>query len=180
MTQVPLATIARVFSRIGISSFGGGLVAWMHREAVERRRWLGEREFLSGLALSQLLPGANMVNLALFLGLELRGGAGALAAVLGLLTLPIVVCIGLAAGYDRIAGVAVAHLVLDGIAAAAVGLNIATGIKAMRRNRGGVGGLVVTLLVLLGVGVLHWPMPLVLGVMVPSSLALAWLRPRHG
>src|SRR5438445_13891263 len=89
--RVRLATIAAVFSRIGLSSFGGGLIAWMHREAVERRRWLGDQEFLSGLAICQVLPGGNMVNMSVYLGTRLRGAIGALTAVLGLMRLAVLV-----------------------------------------------------------------------------------------
>src|SRR4051812_27654356 len=39
------------FCRIGLISFGGGLAAWVRRDIVERRGWLGDRQFLSGLAL---------------------------------------------------------------------------------------------------------------------------------
>src|SRR5258708_22028525 len=85
---VTLPTIASVFSRIGLSSFGGGLIAWMHREAVERRRWVGDQEFLSGLAIRQVLPGGNMVNMSLYLGTRLRGALGALTAVPGRTGLP--------------------------------------------------------------------------------------------
>src|SRR5215471_4868049 len=111
---VPLREIAGVFTRIGIASFGGGLVGWMHREAVERRCWLPDHQFLSGLALSQVLPGANMVNLSLYLGMELRGGLGALTAAVGLLLLPILCIIGLYEIYAEFRGIAALHLVLDG------------------------------------------------------------------
>ena len=54
--------------------------AWIRREVVHRRGWMGEREFVGGLALAQIVPGANGVNLAVFVGTTLRGPAGALAA----------------------------------------------------------------------------------------------------
>ncbi|MBV9522389.1 MAG: chromate transporter, partial [Alphaproteobacteria bacterium] len=154
---VPLAQIALVFSRIGIASFGGGLVAWMHREAVERRQWLRDSEFLSGLALSQVLPGANMVNLALYLGMQLRGGIGALTAVLGLLWLPVIAIIMLFELYVRWGGSGSAHFILDGIATAAVGLNIATGLQAIRRSRNAA-SVGIAAAVFLAIGVFHWPM----------------------
>ncbi|HZS84015.1 MAG TPA: chromate transporter [Stellaceae bacterium] len=175
---VPLREIALVFSRIGISSFGGGLVAWIYREAVERRRWLPDREFLSGLALSQVLPGANMVNLALYLGMQLRGGWGALAAVLGLLALPILVIIAMFEIYARLRGLAAAHFILDGIATAALGLNIATGVKAMRRSTDAF-AVAIALAVFLAVGVLRWPMLAAVLGLAPVSIALAWRAP-HG
>ncbi|HXZ08323.1 MAG TPA: chromate transporter, partial [Paraburkholderia sp.] len=53
-----------IFSRIGLTSFGGGLSGWFLREFVHDRHWLSEDEFLNGLALSQALPGVNVKNLA--------------------------------------------------------------------------------------------------------------------
>ncbi|MDB5407336.1 MAG: Chromate transporter [Rhodospirillales bacterium] len=175
---VPLADIAVVFSRIGISSFGGGLVAWIRREAVERNRWVGDREFLSGLALSQVLPGANMTNLAVYLGLLLRGGLGAVTALVALLWLPSIFIIFLYEIYERLHGLGALHFVLDGVAAAAIALNIATGIHAIRRSRSAV-TVAVAGAVFLAVGVLHWSMLLVVACLAPVSIVIAWRR-RHG
>jgi chromate transporter len=133
--RAKLSTIAIVFSRIGALSFGGGLIAWMHREAVETRKWLSDQEFLSGLAICQVLPGGNMVNMSLYLGIRLRGALGAIIAILGLVGLPILVVIAIATVYARFDTLRTLHLVLDGVAAAAVGMNIATGVKAARRDR---------------------------------------------
>ena len=54
-----LADILGVFARLGMASFGGGLSGWMHREVVQQRRWLTEEGFLAGVALGQVLPGAE-------------------------------------------------------------------------------------------------------------------------
>ena len=176
-SPISLREIASVFARIGISSFGGGLVGWIHREAVERRRWLAEREFLSGLALSQVLPGANIVNLSLYLGLQLKGALGALTAGLALLGLPILAIIAIFEIYSRFRGIGAAHFVLDGIATAAVGLNIAAGLKAARRSS--LTAIGVTLAVFLMIGVFRWPMAAVVLGLAPVSIALAW-RETHG
>jgi hypothetical protein len=78
-----LGAILRVFTAMGLASFGGGLPGWMHREVVEKRGWLSEESFLAGLALAQVLPGPNSANLALYIGQQLRGWPGATAAALG-------------------------------------------------------------------------------------------------
>ena len=70
-------------------SFGGGLAAWTRREVVQRRGWLNDKQFLSGYALSQLVPGATNVNLAVFIGTQMRGTTGALACLFGLTALPV-------------------------------------------------------------------------------------------
>ncbi|MDB5561565.1 MAG: chromate transporter, partial [Hyphomicrobiales bacterium] len=72
------------FSKAGLSAIGGGVTGWMMREFVQNRRWLSEREFLSGLALAQAFPGVNVVNLSIWIGFQLRGGRGAVFAALGM------------------------------------------------------------------------------------------------
>ncbi len=170
--RVPLPLIAAVFSRIGAFSFGGGLIAWMHREAVETRKWLSDQEFLSGLAICQVLPGGNMVNMSLYLGIRLRGALGAITALLGLIGLPILFVVAVATVYARFDTVRSLHLVLDGVAAAAVGMNIATGVKAARRSKTLV-PIAIAGAVFVAVGILHWPMLAVVAGLAPVSIALA-------
>jgi len=66
-----------IFSRIGLTSFGGGLSGWLLREFVQSRKWLTEEEFFSGLAISQAMPGINMTNVAIWIGYRLRVNSGA-------------------------------------------------------------------------------------------------------
>jgi len=148
----------------------------MHREAVERRRWVGDQEFLSGLAICQVLPGGNMVNMSLYLGTRLRGAIGALTAVLGLIGLPILVVITLATLLSRFDSLRSLHLVLDGIAAAAVGMNIATGVRAARRSTAGLASIAITGGVFVSVGLLHWPMLAVVACLAPLNIGLARRR----
>src|ERR1700753_2988150 len=89
--QPSLASLFVSFVSIGMMSFGGGLAAWTRREVVQKRGWLDDQQFLSGYALSQLVPGATNVNLAVFIGTQMRGTAGALACLLGLVTLPVII-----------------------------------------------------------------------------------------
>ena len=73
-----------IFSRIGLTSFGGGLSGWLLREFVRDRAWIGEEEFLNGLSLSQALPGVNVTNMAIWIGHRLLGFRGAAAGVAGI------------------------------------------------------------------------------------------------
>src|SRR6266849_5915493 len=118
------AELFLLFSKIGLSSFGGGVSAWMHTALVERRRWLDETEFSSALALARIMPGVNIVNLAVLIGHRLLGFGGAVAAVAGLVVGPSLVVIGLAILYRQFAGSAVLDTALQGAAASAVGLLI--------------------------------------------------------
>jgi chromate transporter len=177
--QIRLRDIATVYARIGILSFGGGLISWVHREAVERRKWLGDREFLSGLALCQILPGPTMVNMALYLGTHLRGAPGALVAWACLVLPPSVAILFIFAGYERFRDFDALHFALSGVAATAVGLNIATGIRVARRGKD-VLSLLIAAAVFAGVALLHWPMLWVVLGAAPVSLALAWRRAADG
>ena len=75
-----LAALFLCFLTIGSTSFGGGLLGWIRRELVEKRGWLDDQQFLVVLRLSQIVPGATNVNLAVLIGTQLRGVPGALAA----------------------------------------------------------------------------------------------------
>ena len=99
-----LASLFHGFVSIGMASFGGGLAAWTRREVVQRRGWLNDQQFLSGYALSQLVPGATNVNLAVFIGTQLRGAPGAVACFAGLTLPPLVIVLVLGAMYFGMRG----------------------------------------------------------------------------
>ena len=133
-TQTPddigLVELFLLFSQLGLSSFGGGVSAWMHRAFVERRGWLGEAEFSAALALARIMPGVNVLNLAVLIGQRVRGPSGAAAAALGLLIGPSCVAVGLMIAYGALARSAVLQAAIEGAAAAAAGLLIAMGISS--------------------------------------------------
>jgi chromate transporter len=72
----------RFWIKLGFVSFGGpaGQIAIMHRELVERRRWVGEGLFLHALNFCMLLPGPEAQQLATYLGWRLHGAKGGVAA----------------------------------------------------------------------------------------------------
>jgi chromate transporter len=163
-------------------SFGGGLTGWIRREIVQRRGWMEDRQFISGLALSQLVPGATNVNLAVFIGTQLRGAAGACATTAGLMAAPLAVVLTIGWLYLRMQGVPAGgwvSLALGGAGAVAIGLNLGTGIRLARRNVQGLRGAIIMAVVALAVGVLRFPLPYVLAVMLPVSLALSWWERRE-
>ncbi|MGZ5747555.1 MAG: chromate transporter, partial [Caldimonas sp.] len=102
--EVPLAAPASAgelfftFNRLALQGFGG-VLAVAQRELVERKRWLSRDQFVEMLALSQVLPGPNVVNLALMFGDRFFGLRGALAAVGGMLVVPLVIVLALTAAY---------------------------------------------------------------------------------
>ena len=176
--RIGLAAILGAFFRLGVTSFGGGTAGWIHHQFVLRRHWLDDRAFLAELALSQVMPGSNGVSMTVLTGRLLRGVPGALVALLGLLSGPLVIVIGLAAAYSRISGIGLVHSVLDGIAAGAIGLSFATGLRTVRHGTAGLGALAVAAATVLSVGVLRWPMLPVLLCLVPLSIGLAFFERR--
>ena len=176
-----LGELFTVFLCMGAMSFGGGMTSWTRREVVERRGWIDDRQFLSGVALSQIAPGANGVNIAVFVGTVLHGGAGALVAVLGMLALPVTIVLIAGVTYFSVSVLpqgAWFGLALAGIGAGAIGLNLASGLRLFRRNirRKGAMAVVVATALSLGFGVkLGW----VLAVMIPASAAIGWLERRQ-
>ena len=164
-----------VFTRIGLTSFGGGLSGWMLREFVQRRGWLDEEAFLSGLALAQAFPGVNVVNLAIWIGFRLRGTPGALAGACGIIVPAAVLVVIIAAVFAALTGYRLTHLVLDGVGAAAVGLSLQMGLIAARRAAAkGVVPVVIMLAAFGAVGLLHLSLPLVVVVLGPLSVAIAY------
>src|SRR4051794_38765584 len=93
--SVALGALSRVFLKVSLCGFGGGL-ALAHRIVVDERQWLTEQEFADIVSLCQFLPGPNIVGIAVCTGTRLRGAAGALAAAAGFLVIPW--GLGLAAG----------------------------------------------------------------------------------
>jgi chromate transporter len=179
-----------LFSGIGLSSFGGGVSVWMHRAVVERRGWLSESEFFAALALARIMPGVNIVNLAVLIGHRLIGFTGAVAAVMEILVAPSVVVVGLAVLCRKFAGSIALDTALAGAAASAVGLLIGMGLKSGSRivrmgvaSKGGtlegVGAIVLMLVVFVCIGVLRLPtVPTVL-CLTACSVALVLMAPRH-
>jgi len=94
---VPLRDLALTFNRIALASFGGGLSAWSREMVVRQRHWMTDAEFLSAMTICRIFPGANQVNVAVFVGTRLRGPAGAVAATLGLIAAPLAIVLVLGA-----------------------------------------------------------------------------------
>ena len=80
--QPDFRELLRVFTRIGLLSFGGpaGQIALMHRELVEERQWVSEEQYLHALNFCHLLPGPEAQQLATWIGWKLHGLRGGLAA----------------------------------------------------------------------------------------------------
>jgi len=158
----------------------GGVLAVVQRELVERKRWLSREEFVEDWAVAQVLPGPNVVNLALMIGDRHFGMRGALAAVAGILCAPLVVVTLLAVLYSHWADHPQVAGALRGMGAVAAGLITATGLKLMPALRGNPLGLplcgMLAALCFVGVGLLRIPLAWVLFGLGSLACVLAWRR----
>ncbi len=171
--------IFMAFHWLAVQGFGGVLPV-AQRELVEKRRWLTKEDFLAVLSLGQVLPGPNIVNMALIIGQRFLGGRGAFAAVAGLLAAPSAIVLTLAALYGQLDGLPVVAGALRGMGVVAAGLVVSTGIKllpALRRNPMGLPAcLALGVVTVLGVGVLRWPLVWVVLGLGALAVATAWWR----
>jgi len=170
-----LWALFRCFLRLGAMSFGGGMSAWIRREVVQKRGWIEEGQFLSGLALCQIAPGPNAVNLSVFIGTTLLGAAGAAVALAALLAVPIIVL--LAAGYAYFTVRALPQgawfgTLLAGAGAAAIGLTLANGIRLTKRGVRDRTAWAVMVGTALAIGLLRIPLLWTLVGAIPASLLL--------
>ncbi|MDM0013595.1 chromate transporter [Variovorax sp. J22P168] len=158
----------------------GGVLAIVQREMVEKKRWLTADEFLEDWAVAQVLPGPNVINLALIIGDRHFGLRGALAAVAGMLTVPLCVILALAVLHAQFASNPQVAGALRGMGAVAGGLIAATGIKLvpqLRRHPLGFGiCLLFVALVFAAIVVARIPLGWVLLVVGGIACLLTWRR----
>jgi chromate transporter len=171
-----IAAIFSVFFRIGLLSFGGGLTGWVFREVVLMRHWLDEDEFLSGMAVSQIMPGANITNLTVYVGQRLRGPAGAAAGLFGLLVGPFFAVLALTGGYRLLETLPYAEAGMQGVAAAAIGMLLVIVVRGARQTVRRPSAALAFLATFMAVGILHWSLLGVVAVVGPLSVWAAWPR----
>lgn len=130
-----LSELTRAFARIGVMSFGGpaAQIALMHREIVDERQWVSEKEYLSALSFCMLLPGPEAMQLATWIGWRSHGTLGGLIAG-GLFVLPgALVVLALSALYAGFGDVPLIAALFAGIQAAVVAVVIEALIRVAKR-----------------------------------------------
>ena len=163
------------FSWLALQGFGG-VLAVVQRELVDKRQWLTLEEFVEDWAVAQIMPGANVVNLSLIVGDRYFGWRGALAALAGMLALPLVVVLVLTVSLSGVADQPVVQGALRGMGAVSAGLIAGTGLKLMVALRTNAMGRAVcaalAMLTFIAIGLLRIPlMWVLLGLGAP---AMAW------
>ncbi len=167
------------FTILALQGFGG-VMAVAQRELVEKKRWLTKEQFLEEWAVAQVMPGPNVVNLSLMIGGSYFGLAGALAALAGMLVVPLAVLLLLALVYAEYGHHAAVANALRGMAAVAAGMIIATGMKmssALRTHAlGPVIAIALCAIVFVAIALLRWPLVYVLFGVGGLSCLLTYLR----
>ena len=170
----------RCFLIVGVTGFGGVLPVFVH-EVVRKRAWLDQEEFTELLAVCQVLPGPNVVNMSMVMGMRTCGLSGAFVSVLGLLLLPVILVLALGALYASFAHLPEVEGAVRSIAAAAAGLLIAITARLFWPQRANPVAIGIGLLVLIAIAWFRMPLLWVLAVLGPVSIALTWWRRRaHG
>jgi chromate transporter len=169
----PLAEIYSTFSKVALSGFGGVLPVSRHA-LVEKKKWLTEKEFAELLAIAQLLPGPNIVNLSVALGDRFHGVPGSLAAVAGLFSIPFLLFMTLGWGYHFFSDSLWLKKALLGISAAAAGLIICTAMKLAKSMSKKFWAYAVTISAFVGIVVLHRPLFQVVLVVGIAGVAMAY------
>jgi chromate transporter len=168
------------FAKMSLAGFGGVLV-WARRGIVDQHKWMTADEFNETFALCHFLPGPNIVNLSVVFGSRFRGIPGGIAAFAGLVGPPTLIVTILAALYARYSEIDALRRILAGVSCAAVGLLLAVVFRMMMPllKKRDLVGLAVLAGVFVAIGLLRLPLPAVLLVAIPLSIAITFALRRR-
>ena len=170
------------FNRLALQGFGGVLPI-AQRELVERCGWMTRTQFVELLSIGQVLPGPNIINVALMFGDRFFGWRGALAACSGMLLLPLLIVLAATVFYQQVAHLPVFAGALRGMGAVAAGLVMVTALKLLTTLRGNRLGPWLCALVAAAtfgaIALMRWPLAAVIATLGPLACALAVWRLRR-
>ena len=175
--DVSVADIFLEFLLIGATSFGS-VLPYLRNSLVVRRHWVDDKAFVELLSISETLPGLNATNVAILLGDRLRGLAGSVAAIIGVCLPGALVMYLVGIVYSVHGDRPIVTAMLKGVAAAAVGIILATIGQLGRKSLTHKSDLIFVVLTVLAVSRLHQPVPRVL--LAVGLLAVLWYHPREG
>ena len=167
------------FTLLALQGFGG-VLAVTQRELCERKRWLTHAQFVEILSIGQILPGPNVMNLALMIGDRFYGARGAFAALAGMMCVPLVIVMAASTLYVEFAAVPAVAGALRGMGAVAGGLIIGVALRLAASLRGTpLGGTIAFALAAATFVAVAWvrlPLVWVLLVLGVLGTAIAWKR----
>jgi chromate transporter len=165
------AELFRGFLVLGLTGFGGVLPLARHM-VVEQRRWLSNAEFSELLSLCQFLPGGNIINISVAIGLRFHGIAGSIIALIGLIAAPTGVVVALGMIYTRYSNDPHVVHMFAGLAAAAAGVLVSMTVKLALPLRRKPAAIAVALVVFAAIAILQLPLVPTMLVAAPCSILL--------
>lgn len=119
------------FMKLGLLGFGG-VLPLAHRMIVDNKQWLNSAEFTNLLGICQILPGGNIINMAVAIGYEFQGIKGAISSLIGLIFFPTIIVVLIYELYAQFQSIPTVKHMIEGLAAAAAGLLFAMGLKMLK------------------------------------------------
>ncbi|MBV8332392.1 MAG: chromate transporter [Candidatus Eremiobacteraeota bacterium] len=172
-----LFAIALTFASISSTAFGGGQKASIRHQVVAKG-WMDDDVFMDGLELAQVLPGPNILNLAIYCGQRVRGVAGAIAAFLGASVPPFAIVLVAGALYFKYASNPYVHGALRGCAVGALGLTLGNALELSWDERDDWVKIVLLIATAIVVAAFKMPLLLVMVLFGGAGIVREYLRSR--
>src|SRR5881396_215616 len=136
ISQYSIGDLIYYFLKLGAAGFGGpvALVGYMHRDLVEKRKWISEADYKEGLALSQLAPGPLAAQLAIYIGYIDFKIIGATLAGLAFVLPSFLMVVILGYAYLNFGGLPWMQAVFYGVGAAVIGIIAISGYKLSKKT----------------------------------------------
>lgn len=167
------------FMKLGLMGFGG-VLPLAHRMIVDDQKWLDSETFNNLLGICQLLPGGNIINMAVAIGYEFHGMKGAISSVIGLITAPTIIVIMIYQLYTQFQSYTTIQHMIEGLAAAAAGLLFAMGLKMLRPIFKNYLTLITLALTIIFMLVIKLPLVLTLVILVSMNISALSLNKVKG
>jgi chromate transporter len=173
-----LTSIALTFASISSTAFGGGQKASV-RQQVLARGWMDRERFMDGLEIAEVLPGPNILNLAVYCGQRVRGIPGAVAAFLGASIPPFIIVLIAGALYFAYASNPFVQGALRGCALGALGLTLGNALELTWDERADWFRIALLIVTAIAVSLLRTPLLLVLVIFGGVGIVHEYLRSRR-
>jgi chromate transporter len=176
-----ISQASRVWAKIGILSFGGpaAQIAMMHREVVDDRKWLTEKQFLNALSFCMLLPGPEAMQLATYTGWRLNGTVGGLIAGLLFVIPGAIVILALATLYATLGNVPIIAALFLGIKATVVVIVIEALLRIAKKALIRTDHWIIAGLAFIGIFFLNIPYPLIVLIAAVYGMMFNDSSPTH-
>ena len=134
--QATLAEFVLYFLKLGCIGFGGpiALVGYMQKDLVDERKWIGQEDYLQGLAFSQLAPGPLAAQLAMYLGFVRAGFLGATAVGAAFILPSFLMVLAIGKAYVVFGGTRIISALFYGIGAAVIAIIARSAMKLVKTS----------------------------------------------